>query len=308
LIGLVLMVALLGIASATLASSEAACSSCHTMKPYAEATKTSQHASVGCRQCHGADAQASIALTSRVLGRMLPAWLKGAESLTGPGTLVPSAACLSCHADILDVETESMGMRIKHGSCVGESGDCDDCHTSATHGDAVRWPRQPVMEDCILCHQDQGGPTECDSCHEGKLQTERLAQGPWQVTHGPEWKKNHGSGTLRTCMTCHPDDYCVDCHGIELPHAVDFGKLHGVIARQTPDSCVTCHDGSAFCTACHGIEMPHPDGFLAQHPDVAQGYSDKMCLNCHRAKDCDACHVKHTHPGNTEGTIGGDGG
>jgi len=305
-IGLALMVALLGVSGATVASSEVACSSCHAMNTYAESAADSQHASVGCRSCHGAGAEASLALTSDVITRMVPAWLGGADVVSGPGTRVPGAACLECHAEVLGPVTETRGLRIDHAACVGETGACDQCHSASTHAQAVRYPRQAAMEECVLCHEQSGAPTDCDLCHEGKLESERLAQGPWQVTHGPQWRQTHGAGTLQACMTCHPDDYCVDCHGMELPHPVGFGLSHGAAALPQRDACLGCHDSEGFCAACHGMDMPHPDGFLAEHPELTEPDSDASCLRCHRAADCEACHVLHTHPGNTEGTIGGE--
>jgi hypothetical protein len=49
--------------------------------------------------------------------------------------------------------------------------------------------------------------------------------------------------------------------------------------------------------------MPHPDGFLPDHSSVAAGYFDEACLSCHDINDCMDCHVRHTHPGTTEGTL-----
>lgn len=210
--------------------------------------------------------------------------------------------CVRCHESVLMGTVSSGGLRINHGVCAS-SGSCDDCHSTVAHGTAVRWAREPVMEDCTTCHAEEGASRTCDLCHEGQIESDRLAAGPWQITHGPEWKTTHGMGNLASCSTCHPGDYCVRCHEIPLPHPVDFPARHGADAKAAPESCTSCHDREALCDPCHGMEMPHPEGFLPDHSSIATSYTDESCLGCHYQTDCDACHVTHVHPGASDGSI-----
>jgi len=160
------------------------------------------------------------------------------------------------------------------------------------------------MDDCLGCHKAKNAPMECNTCHdeEGEEGQEITANGPWQVTHGPAWEKTHGLGDQDTCHTCHPADFCSKCHGVPVPHPIDFGATHGQYANENTSECLVCHKSQRrFCDACHGMAMPHPDKFLEAHVRVAGGRTDPRCIRCHVASDCDACHALHVHPGGSKG-------
>lgn len=288
--------------SATVGSIPAVCGSCHAMRPFAEALEGSAHAGVDCYECHlSAGTWDWVAFKSTEIGRMYPRALVGA-GVTGPVTRTGIRPCVRCHEDVLMGTVSSGGLNINHGVCAA-SGSCDDCHSAVAHGSEVRWAREPVMEDCTACHAESGASLACDLCHEGQLESDRLAAGPWQITHGPEWKTTHGMGNLASCATCHPADYCVRCHQLALPHPVDFPARHGEDAKAAPGSCETCHDRAALCDTCHGMEMPHPEGFLPGHSSIATSFTDERCTGCHYESDCDTCHETHVHPGASDGSI-----
>mgnify|MGYP001093813466 CR=1 FL=1 len=284
-------------------SSARACESCHLMSDHAEALVGSSHENVGCYSCHLAEgAWDWPAFKAFEIGVMYPRALFD-DGPHGSVYETSRSACLDCHEAILETVTKSEGLRILHYACaVGET--CDGCHATVAHGPASRWPREPVMEECIACHLESDVDSDCDSCHLGKNETERLTVGPWQVTHGGSWRETHGMGSIRYCGTCHPDDYCVKCHGLELPHPVDFGRTHGALALTSQASCDLCHDVSTVCVDCHGLPMPHPNGFLEDHSSVADSIEDEVCATCHRSEGCLRCHELHVHPGSTDGTLG----
>lgn len=299
IIGAVLVLAVVS----AVTSSPRACASCHAMKPYADSLASSKHAKVACYSCHLDNGLWDFpAFKAGEFGHMYPLYY--ADKVSGPGIQISRQACLRCHADILTKVVFADGKRIRHSTCAPASVPCQSCHTQAIHGSATRWKGLPVMEDCVVCHVKQKGPTACDSCHAGQRQSARLSIGPWQVTHGPTWRTTHGLGNLTYCVTCHPAGYCVQCHGLSLPHPSDFGTTHGSAAVRPGSTCVKCHEQKLFCDACHGLPMPHPTGFKAQHPTVAATMSDPRCIKCHVQSDCEACHVKHVHPATTKGTLG----
>jgi hypothetical protein len=273
------------------------------MEPYADGLADGPHRDVPCYDCHVGSNWRFAAFKTTEMTAMYPRTLLGQDEVRGPIDDVPSAPCAECHEDALEGIVGDAGLRIRHETCTVRDPDCETCHTAATHADAVRWPSAPVMEECVACHRETGAPTDCDACHEGRLRTERLRAGPWQVTHGPTWEQTHGMGTFDSCATCHPDDYCVDCHGTELPHPPEFGREHSFGALAADARCDQCHS-EALCDGCHGIDMPHPEGFLAEHPELTSGYDDPTCVNCHDPGACTECHVRHTHPGSTDGTLG----
>ena len=103
-------------------------------------------------------------------------------------------------------------------------------------------------------------------------------------------------GDLAKCSECHARDYCVDCHGIELPHADRYVEsAHSVEAKSVPTSCGGCHVRD-FCDSCHGIEMPHQASFVRGHSATVEAQTDESCVRCHTESDCVTCHVKHVHP------------
>lgn len=284
-------------------SQPAVCASCHTMEPFANGLEGGAHASVSCYSCHlDNGAWDWPAFKLKELTVMYPRAFSS-NALQGPTRESASSACLRCHSSVMDALTSKGGLRIAHKDCA-QGASCDGCHSTVAHGAATRWIREPVMEACVECHRDSDAPIECDACHEDKSQTERLSRGPWQVTHGPQWRNTHGMGSLRHCATCHPADYCVRCHGVTLPHTAGFGRTHGTEAQAPDAKCLDCHDKVALCDACHGASMPHPAGFLARHSAEASSSKDEVCLRCHRSEDCLECHTRHAHPGRTEGTLG----
>lgn len=280
-------------------STNAACTACH--RQASASTVPSAHRRASCYACHLADgAWTWPGFKAREVLVMYPKALAGKKPSLASEP-VSRRACLRCHEEVLRRLSESGGIRISHVDCAQEQS-CGTCHASAAHGSSLRWAQQPVMEDCVACHRQAGAPVACDACHSEKGERERLAKGPWQVTHGPGWERTHGMGTLEWCATCHPTGYCVQCHGVDLPHPADFGRTHGALAKQRDAKCSSCHDQGGLCDSCHGVQMPHPKGFLAAHPAQVSSSSDARCLSCHIKRDCDACHTKHIHPGSTDGT------
>ncbi|MDI6711869.1 MAG: hypothetical protein QMD96_01380 [Anaerosomatales bacterium] len=280
-------------------STRAACAVCHRGLGGA-AGAAPGHARLSCYACHlGRGAADWPSFKARELFVMYPKAVAGAGLTYGPAP-VERAACLRCHRRVADSVVEANGIRVDHRACAADR-PCGDCHGASAHGSALRWSKQPVMEECVACHRAAGSPTECDSCHVEHTERERLAKGPWQITHGANWSKTHGMGTLQWCATCHPSGYCVRCHGVGLPHPADFGRTHGALAKAPKAACRSCHD-EALCDGCHGVPMPHPEGFLVRHSSEASSSADPKCLSCHIQKDCQACHEMHVHPGSTEGT------
>lgn len=291
-------------ALAAASSTPAACASCHAMKPFVAGLEKGPHAQVHCYSCHiDQPGWGFPAFKANEWGKMFLSELAG-RSVSGPPTPISSKRCLACHRKVMDDVVDKDGLRIDHKSCAAPPAECTDCHGGTAHGKAARWPREVVMEDCIRCHRTQRAPMKCDTCHAGRGQAERLRKGPWQITHAATWSKTHGLGDLRDCVTCHPESKCVSCHGTVLPHPTDFGRTHGTESLKRGAKCAQCHDKSAFCDTCHGLRMPHPAGFLKEHSKDARALGQDACLKCHIVEDCRDCHLRHIHPGRTDGTIG----
>lgn len=275
-------------------SSQGACVSCHG--DYAKAQVGTSHASTSCVACHAAGAAERVGIAGRVIAEMIPARLAGRE-LGGPVMETTRQSCLACHARVVRaVSSGSSAVRINHATCA-QGASCDSCHSTIGHGKLTRWKRDPAMEDCTRCHSQKGASLKCDTCHTGGKARQRLAVVPWQVTHGSNWRQTHGMGQLDSCVTCHPANYCVQCHKVTIPHDSSFGSQHGALAVADRSACLTCHKTESFCDACHGIAMPHPADFAKTHSSVAKKFDDPICQRCHSRQTCDGCHTAHIHPG-----------
>ncbi|MDZ4180276.1 MAG: hypothetical protein U1E29_13770 [Coriobacteriia bacterium] len=293
-VGLV-MVLLLIILDSTAGLHPAACGACHSAEVLG--TQETAHAEATCLSCHlesGAWSLPGFKIQQWFV--MYPAQITG--SSPQPSRDVSRHACLGCHESMTAPGiVERSGVRMAHLTCAPPPGKCSGCHGTVSHGEAVRWGGQPDMDSCVRCHRVETAPVDCDVCHEGRLEVERLRRGVWRVTHGPEWSATHAMGSYDTCGTCHTSDFCIKCHQVAVPHPASFGSTHGSFATQPDSSCDSCHRIESFCDDCHGVEMPHPQGYLVGHKDVASGVQDPTCYPCHETKGCTNCHTRHdAHP------------
>ncbi len=292
------LLAAVGLLIAVGGSFRPACSVCHRAQTVA--LGESAHLGVNCYRCHLPNGAWSV--PSEKAGevfRMYPKAVLG-MGFRNPAVQTSRAACLECHREVLEGVTTGSGLRVQHSSCAGDSS-CDPCHSAVAHSSSVRWNGAPVMDDCVACHRQKSVSTECPTCHLESKKKSTRSRGPWQVTHGKDWKKTHGMGQTDSCATCHPQGFCAKCHRVSVPHPVEFGSTHGELAIADPQSCESCHKSRRFCDACHGMAMPHPVGFLKDHRTLSRGRHDPSCLRCHAATDCDNCHANHVHPGGSKG-------
>lgn len=289
------LVAVLG-AGALVTSRPTFCGSCHAMSAAADGHAAGAHRSVGCYRCHARGPVEVAGFKLFELTAMYPSLLREA-TLTAAARPVADSACIVCHQGLDDGIQRARGVAVRHSTCAAEQR-CGACHTAAAHGRGVRIQGGPWMDECVRCHLSRSATVECDVCHEGRREKDRLARGPWQVTHGPAWRTTHGMGELALCRTCHEPEKCVRCHGLPMPHPDDFGVQHGREAKRIGRArCTSCHDAAAFCDACHTLPMPHPVGFLRRHSTEARSPEDHRCLRCHEERSCEWCHEKHVHPG-----------
>ncbi len=267
------------------------CASCHARR--AESVAQGAHGKLECTQCHvsGGVATRVAFAAEEVFGmalRVVPSGPAEAGS-------VNESACLGCHQDVMSRKVSANGVTIDHARCAKDA-HCVDCHSTAGHTTESGWVHTYTMDGCLGCHGRGAGTAKCDACHSSRTPRERIANGAWAVTHGPDWRKTHGMGDLKTCSSCHPGGFCNKCHGISLPHDPDFLAKHPAFALVGRPLCRTCHE-DRFCKDCHGVDMPHPAGFTPQHSRLAEEVGSAACARCHAKSDCDGCHVKHVHPG-----------
>ena len=171
----------------------------------------------------------------------------------------------------------------------------------------VRHP--PVSHDAYFrfAHGDvaSADPASCAGCHAREDCLECHRPDPAAGTpgyHTADWLSRHAVGSYSretSCSDCHnPLGFCATCHasaGIvartgTLPGAgyhdaeANFSLGHGQAARQSLESCVSCH-AERDCEVCHsavrgrGIN-PHGPGFDAER---LRRSAPSMCTACHGA-------------------------
>lgn len=143
-------------------------------------------------------------------------------------------------------------------------------------------------QSCSTCHVRQ----DCLSCHRGE-------NGRQNGYHPGDFVTRHPSAAYTrqvSCGDCHnTQQFCASCHqqaglggGNTLTGATYHdGKAaffvgHGQAARQSLESCVSCH-AERDCTACHSAQggrrfSPHGPGFDGER---LRRRNPEMCMACH---------------------------
>ncbi|MDY0087759.1 MAG: NapC/NirT family cytochrome c [Coriobacteriia bacterium] len=109
--------------------------------------------------------------------------------------------------------------------------------------------------------------------------------------------------TVGYCSTCHVEDrFCMDCHGMEMPHPEEFKtKTHPEAVARVPEKCEMCHTSADpfFCETCHHGSASNWE-FDSDTPWAQQQHAEAVrtngvpgCLGtCHEISYCYECHNK----------------
>ena len=309
------------------------CANCHIIKPEVETYKLSAHyrAGVGCQECHTKPGAFSYFIRNlEGLGNTV---LYVSGHYERPLTAYVSAdTCVRCHPKSqLERDQVYGNIRINHTGLREAGYQCLTCHANITHPGTrpeISRAAQNRMSVCAECHDGEqlpdtcstchvgGAPAveidvpiqghltagQCRGCHESKTFCSECHQG-LQMPHPKSWEKGHGAVVLdrgqSICVSCHFKDdpkFCIDCHGVAMPHPPDWVAQHDNAAAKDKQVCVKCH-GKDSCTKCHGLPMPHPAGFQQTHPSTYYA-SPGVCSKCHSASFCSNCHgVSLPHSG-----------
>lgn len=275
-----------------LADKGVACSTCHVTRQQFKTWQSSAHREVSCLACHKDSGYLTL-LTQQVRSiKNFTSWFF--SSYTEPVTAqIKNENCLACHDHQVKGTILSKGIRVSHKEFSAYN--CTNCHGSVAHEIKGRARKYPDMDSCAGCHNLAEGDVECEKCHPVKVEVEKLShKGPWSITHGPNWKKQHGMGNPKTCPTCHDENFCVICHNTEVPHTQPWSYLHPAAAKQGTEPCYRCHRKN-YCMDCHRIQMPHPDNFVKQHEFVVEEKGYDVCWRCHEQPACISCHIRAAH-------------
>ncbi len=215
-----------------------------------------------------------------------PDWLQQHGALVKAG----NPSCAVCHAQ------ESCYQ------CHRGNPEVADSFPTAASGKAMnvtvrRHPPESHTPDWPTKHANLASarPEACAGCHirSDCLECHRPNPAGTAKFHAPGFLTSHPQQAYTrevSCANCHnTQQFCQTCHlqaglASNAPlsrgyhdKAARFLGGHGQAARQSLESCVTCHVEND-CLACHRQFNPHGPGF---NPGKLQKRAEEMCRTCH---------------------------
>ncbi len=239
-----------------LSSSPVLCNSCHIMKPYVQAWKTSKHSNVPCVDCHyPPELRGTLWVKYQALAQVAK-WATQTYS-SKPFAEVEDASCLrsGCHETRLleGKVTYKRGIIFDHaphlkGVRRGRQLRCTSCHSQIVVGSHI----EVTDTACFLCHfKGKKTPREfhplggCPLCHtppKGDIEVGPLTFNPdLLVKRGVACEKCHlnvvegnGEAPRERCYTCHNQPEKLEKYA-DTPFIHDFH-----VARHNIE-CTRCH-------------------------------------------------------------------
>lgn len=256
-LGGVLAVAFLLVGWNRVAASDDFCASCHEVEPAVGSAQRSVHEGVPCLSCH-----------------------------TGPGLLGTLRYLPTLARETID---EFTGWDVAHG--VMEARPCESCHTDLAATPELA-AAHATEASCASCHGNVSHPPYRLAGFERPVEPvdDESVHPPLYVqTHGDDAVRNADS-----CVDCHEADYCETCHMREtFPHPEGWISTHGTTQQELGiQACEGCHP-QTFCIGCHGTEIPHTARWLGEHWRDLQDAGTEACMLCHPKTDCTECHARH---------------
>lgn len=287
-------------------ASPAYCGSCHEIAPRAHSWSQSAHAEVPCVKCHQPPTEwyevpQRLAARARLVGRDTVRHLAGGydDPVDGPVSgAVPmtDAVCLQCH-DANRKATSGFRILIDHAEHAERNGSCTSCHVRTAHPVETLGGPLSLMAQCFTCHgtqPDAKAPGACGVCHPAgyTLFPASHEASAWaEADHGKIAVADAGQ-----CSMCHEEDYCIGCHGVDMPHPEGWEQGstgHAVVAKTNRDVCTQCHgDSEDMCTMCHHEAFDPTKGtWVKQHSQEVVKRGTAFCMKCHAPTACVACHA-----------------
>lgn len=158
--------------------------------------------------------------------------------------------------------------------------ECQTCHKDVESSEQLESMKLPAMTTCNTCHNDLKATNACETCHTNfaSLRPREHDRTDFVSEHKRIARVNDA-----TCMNCHRQETCQDCHnGVGLTgtqesgkdlmsprsprltaidrgqgmllakvHDLNFRFTHGLAAQQKKQECQSCHKEQIFCAACH---------------------------------------------------------
>lgn len=258
------------------ASTEGGCESCHAgVRQTTLATRAQLPTMRDCLRCHAVEGLGDL--------------VRGGTTREGTQTM----ACTGCHESLPDGRIRAQTADGWMNPPVWMAGMRHDHEWLVRH----RWVAADAGSLCAECHVER----DCTDCHDGRVRSRRVHPGDFLSTHPVMARRDE-----TRCTSCHAvATFCGECHArlglatfaapatrsgerFHPPSAmwIRGPNLHGVEARRSMQSCVSCH-AEDDCVVCHGSAgvggggvSPHPPGF-ARSCGVILASAPAGCVRCH---------------------------
>ena len=326
-LGVLLLISMIGIFE--FSTSPYFCSSCHIMKPYYNAWKTSRHNNVPCVECHyPPELREKLWLKFQATSQIVKYVTRTYSSK--PYAEISDASCLrkGCHEKRLleGKVTFKRGIKFDHKPHLtqerrGKKLRCTSCHSQIVVGNHM----EVTESTCFLCHFKGmvSGRKElpiggCPSCHtapEEDIKFEGIS-----FNH-----KDFVGNRHVACQTCHldaiqgkgeaPKERCFDCHNDEerLSRYNDTTFIHNNHVTKHKIECTRCHFEITHkvrtavaplqydCSICH--ENKHNATKQMYAGTGAKGVSRMPSVMFMSQVDCIGCHkIPESSQGDSEFT------
>lgn len=285
------------------------------------AYNASSHNKISCMACHmpvNSDPITFVLHKAKALGELYKTVTNTYELPLNPESEVAEEMeprqCTQCHGDNRPI-TPSVGIIINHKVHADNDVTCTMCHNRVAHPEDFELKLAGnkkhedfmKMEACFRCHgfeKDSKAPGACDRCHPKNF--ELKPENHFEKGFYTKGGDSSGHAKLKKdepdyCKMCHVESkFCVDCHGIVMPHPADFQKNHGEVGKKSPAVCANCHakgganmqGGLEFCNSCHHKQGDPTKPWIPQHFKVVAKTGAQPCFDCHKSTFCAECHVR----------------
>ncbi|MDH4043781.1 MAG: hypothetical protein OEY20_04710 [Gemmatimonadota bacterium] len=232
--------------------------------------------------------------TASTLSAQAPASHRAPDWLATHKTVVEAqrTTCAVCHAQESCWQCHRGNPQVAEGLPTAASGT----------GLNVQVQRRPPATHTPEFANGHGGladsrPEACAGCHvrQDCLECHRPSPASAGGYHKPGFLTSHPQQAYSrevSCANCHnTGGFCTSCHkqaGLVANGPINRGYHdqapqflggHGPAARQSLESCVSCHVEND-CLTCHRQFNPHGPGFA---PEKLQSRAEEMCRVCHGA-------------------------
>ncbi len=295
------------------------CNSCHIMKPYYDAWKTSKHNNVSCVDCHYPPRAREVLWAKfQAINSVVQFVTKKYSSK--PYAQIEDASCLrsGCHSTnfLAKKITFKKGILFDHKFHLGDLRRgkqlrCTSCHSQIVVGTHV----EVTESTCFLCHfkhaEGQRGVLplgNCTTCHEYPKKDIQF-QG-FTFNHKDFVGSRHVS-----CEKCHrdviqgegraPKERCYDCHNQPaiLAKYEDIAFIHENHVAKRKVECTRCHEEIKHglmtskvrfleynCEVCHSAIHNGPKEMFMGEGGRGAPVTPSHMLSARL--DCLACHIQ----------------